>query len=46
MKQIRDIFLGFIMIYKTSFAVNPVITTLGTIIGSVFVYSIAKIFGL
>lgn len=46
MKTIRNHFFGFVMMYKTSFAINPIITTVGTIVGAAFVFSIAKIFGL
>ncbi|UYE98610.1 hypothetical protein XbC2_181 [Xanthomonas phage XbC2] len=46
MKTLRNHFLGFVMMYKTSFAVNPIITTLGTIVAAGFVLSVAKIFGL
>ncbi len=46
MKNIRNHFFGLVMMYKTSFAVNPIITTVGTIVASAFVLSLAKIFGL
>jgi hypothetical protein len=46
MKTLRNHFIGLVMIYKTSFAVNPIITTLGTIVAGAFVFSVAKIFGL
>ncbi|AFC21627.1 membrane protein [Cronobacter phage vB_CsaM_GAP32] len=46
MKTLRNHLFGFVMMYKTSFAINPVITTVGTIVAAVFVASLAKIFGL
>lgn len=45
MKKLRNTFYGFVLMYKTSFAVNPILTAVGTAVGVAFVYSIAKIFG-
>lgn len=46
MKKFRNHFFGMIMMYKTSFAVNPILTALGTVVAGAFVLSVAKIFGL
>lgn len=46
MKNIRDKIFGAILMYKTSFSINPIITTVGTIVAASFVVSVLKIFGL
>ncbi|QOI71663.1 putative membrane protein [Erwinia phage pEa_SNUABM_50] len=46
MKSIRNNLFGAVLMYKVSFAVNPILTTIGTGIVVSFVYSVSKIFGL
>lgn len=46
MKSIRNNLIGAVMMYKISFAVNPILTTVGTVIVGAFVAFVAKIFGL
>jgi hypothetical protein len=46
MKDIRNKIFGAVLMYKTSFAVNPILTTIGTVIVGAFAITVAKIFGL
>lgn len=46
MKSIRDNLFGMVMVYKTSYELNPVLTVLSTVIVAAFTYSIGRIFGL
>lgn len=45
MKTIRNSLYALSLMYKTSFELNPLITTVGTIVVISFVICIAKIFG-
>lgn len=45
MKSIRNKLFGFLLMYKTSFDLNPILTSASTAIVILFLYSVAKIFG-
>ena len=46
MKFIRNNIFSVWLMYKTSFAINPILTTVSTAIVGAFAVSVAKIFGL